>query len=74
MLAEQVDFHKMYKITPTAMALVPSDLTVIDVNEEFEGYAGRPQEDVVGRNIFEVMPKVPPDPGGDPVWSRWRRR
>jgi hypothetical protein len=36
----------MYKIRPTAMALVSSDLTVIDINHEFEVYAGRAQEDV----------------------------
>jgi PAS domain S-box-containing protein len=69
MLAEQIDFHRMYKIGPTAMALVTSDLVVIDANEEFEEYAGRPLEEVVGRNIFEVMPKVPLDPGGDPMWT-----
>jgi PAS domain-containing protein len=69
MLAEQIDFERLYKIRPTAMALLRADLTVVDINEEFQADAGLPVEDIVGHNIFEVMPKVPTHPGGFPMWT-----
>jgi PAS domain-containing protein len=69
MLAEQVDFYRMYKVSPTAMALLTPDLTVIDINDEFQAYVGRPLDEVIGRNIFEVAPKMPEDPGGYPMWT-----
>ena len=69
MLAQQIDFYRMYKTMPTAMALLTPDLEVIDVNDEFEAYAGRQLEELVGRNIFEISPKMPQDPGGQPQWT-----
>jgi PAS domain S-box-containing protein len=69
MLAHHIDFYRMYKIRPTAMALLTPDLEIIDVNDEFEAYVGRPLEELVGRNIFEVSPKMPEDSGGQPQWT-----
>jgi PAS domain-containing protein len=48
---------------------VTSELTIIDAHEEFEGYAGRPLAEVVGHNIFEVMPTAPVEPGCTPMWT-----
>jgi hypothetical protein len=35
MLAEEIDFHQVLKINPTAMALLTADLVIVDVNEAF---------------------------------------
>lgn len=69
MLAHQIDFHRMYKVRPTAMALLTPDLEIIDMNDQFEAYVGRSLEEVVGRNIFEVTPKMPEESGGLPRWT-----
>src|SRR5260370_11381521 len=59
----------MYKVGPTAMALLTPDLEIIDMNDEFQAYVGRPLEEVAGRNIFEITPKMPEDCGGEPMWT-----
>jgi PAS domain-containing protein len=69
MVAHEIDFHWMYKIRPTAMALLTPDLEIIDMNDEFQAYIGRPLAEVVGHNIFEITPKMPEDSGGDPQWT-----
>jgi len=69
MLAQPIDFYRMYKVSPTAMALLTPDLTVIDINDEFQANVGLPLEEIIGHNIFEVTPKVPEDSGGDPTWT-----
>lgn len=68
MLAQDIDFHEVFKIRPTAMALFTAELEFIDANEEFLRSAGRELRDLVGRNVFEVFPKMPYEPG-DPVWT-----
>jgi PAS domain-containing protein len=68
MLAQEIDFHKLYKFSPTAMALLTPDLEIIDINDEFQVCVSRPLEDVVGRNIFDVTPKMPEDSSG-PQWT-----
>jgi PAS domain-containing protein len=69
MLAEELDFHQIFKIHPTAMALLTADLEFVDANEEMLAIARRSLQDLVGRNFFEVFPRVPDDPGGDPKWT-----
>lgn len=66
MLAEEIDFYKIFRLDPTAMALLTIDLEIIDANDEFLAIAGHPLEQVIGRNVFAVLPKMPPDPGGLP--------
>ena len=39
------------------------------MNDEFQAVSGRPLEELVGRNVFDVFPKMPPDPGGYPKWT-----
>ena len=68
-MAHQIDFYAMYKMRPTAMALLTPDLKIIDLNDEFLADVGRPLEEVIGRNIFEVSPKMPEDSGGHPKWT-----
>jgi PAS domain S-box-containing protein len=69
MLSEEIDLHKIFKINPTAMALLSADFEFIDANEEFLSAIGHPLEEVIGRNAFELVPKMPADPGGNPKWT-----
>jgi PAS domain S-box-containing protein len=69
MLSQEVDFHQIFKISPTAMALLTADFIIVDANDEFISACGRALEKLVGRNIFEQFPKMPPDPGGNPKWT-----
>lgn len=69
MLGHEIDFYRLYRIRPTAMALLTPDLELIDMNEEFQANLGRPLEEVIGRNIFELTPKMPEDAGGQPLWT-----
>ncbi len=68
MLAQDIDFYQVFKIHPTAMALLTADFEVIDVNDEMLRLAGRPLDEVVGRHAFEIFPKMPYEPGR-PKWT-----
>jgi PAS domain S-box-containing protein len=68
MLAEKVDFYQIFKISPTAMALLTADFEFIDVNEEFLNAVGRTLDELIGHNAFEVLPKVPDEPD-NPKWT-----
>jgi PAS domain-containing protein len=68
MLAQDIDFYQVFKIHPTAMALLTAQFEVIDVNDEMLRLAGRPLDEVVGRHAFEIFPKMPYEPGS-PKWT-----
>ena len=51
------------------MALLTADLEFVDANKELLAIAGRPLEDLLCRNFFDVFPKMPEDPGGYPKWT-----
>jgi PAS domain-containing protein len=63
MLAQEIDFHGIFKVSPTAAALLTPEFVIVDANDEFVTALGRPLADLVGRNIFKVFPKRPDDPG-----------
>jgi PAS domain S-box-containing protein len=69
MLSEEIDFHEIFKINPTAMALLTADFEFVDANEAFLQAIGHSLEEVIGRNAFEIVPKMPDDPGGDSKWT-----
>jgi len=69
MLAEEIDFFRIFRVHPTAMALLTADLEIIDANDEFLAVVGHPLEELVGRNIFAVAPKMPPEQGGHAHWT-----
>lgn len=69
MLSEDIDFYEVFRINPTAMALLTADFEFIDANDAFLAAIGHALEDVIGRNAFEVLPKMPEDPGGKPKWT-----
>jgi PAS domain-containing protein len=69
MLAEDVDFHEMFRISPSVMALLTADLVFVDANDEFLDASGRKLEELTGHNFFERFPKRPErDMVGDPRW------
>lgn len=68
MLAEEIDLHEIFKINLTAMALFTADFDFIDANDEFLQATGRSLDEIVGRNVFEVLPKVPAE-SGNPKWT-----
>jgi PAS domain-containing protein len=72
-LAQEIDFHDIFKLSPTAMALLTGDLVFIDANDAFLDVVRRPLEDLAGHNFFERFPKMPPDPGGHPMWTALER-
>jgi PAS domain-containing protein len=69
MTAPQIDFHEVFRIHPTAMALLTADFIILDVNAAFLEAVGLPLEELVGHNVFEKVPKMPPGPGGSPKWT-----
>jgi len=68
MLAQELDFREIFKMSQTGMALLSSDLVFIDANDEFIEHSGRPIEQLVGRNFYDVFPKMPQDRSGEPRW------
>jgi PAS domain-containing protein len=69
MLAQEIDFHEIFKVEPTAMALLTADLVFVDANDEFLRVVRRPLDDLVGHNFFEKFPKVPECENGSPKWT-----
>lgn len=69
MLAEEIDFYKLFKVHPTVMALLSADLEIIDANDECLAALGRSLEELLGKNVFAVLPKVPGDERGNPKWT-----
>ena len=73
MLAHEIDFCRMYKVGPTAMALLTPDPEIIHMNDEFQAYVGCPLEEVVDRNIFEITPRCRKIPAVSQCGRRWKR-
>ena len=69
MLAQEIDFHEIFKIHPTGMVLLSADLVILDANDEFLSAVGRKLEDVISRNFYDEFPKLPEEPGGRPKWT-----
>jgi PAS domain-containing protein len=68
MLAEEIDFYRIFKINPTIMLLLTADFVVVDANDEALLAVGLSLEEVIGRNVFEILPKMP-DASGQPAWT-----
>lgn len=59
MLAQDIDFHEIFRVSPTGMAVLTADLFFVDVNDQFLAEAGRQLEELIGHNFFEIFPKMP---------------
>jgi PAS domain S-box-containing protein len=69
MLAQDIDFHDIFKINPTGMLLLSADLVILDVNDEFLAQVGRSLEELVGRNLYDEFPRLPEGAGGCARWT-----
>ncbi len=64
MTGSQVDYMAVYRQLPVLVALLTPEFVIADANQAYLQAAGRTQEDVLGRNIFDAFPDNPWDPGG----------
>jgi PAS domain S-box-containing protein len=69
MLAEEIDFHDIFRLHPTGMLLLTADLVILDANDAFLADVGRELEELIGHNFYNEFPKLPADPGGCPKWT-----
>jgi PAS domain-containing protein len=67
-LADEVDLYRIFRVHPTAMALLTANLEFIDANDEFLKASHRSLDELVGRYAFAVLPKTP-DEHGLPKWT-----
>jgi PAS domain-containing protein len=67
MTIEEIDYQRIFRTQPTATALLTPSFDVLDANEKFlETMARRPRAELIGRNVFDVFPAMPREPGTDP--------
>jgi PAS domain S-box-containing protein len=50
------EIDQMYKYAPVGLALISRDYQVIRINERMAGVCGLPADQIVGRNIRDVVP------------------
>jgi PAS domain S-box-containing protein len=58
-----IDYQAVFRTLPGALALVTPDGVILDVNDGYLEAAGRKLEHILGRNLFELFPENPADPG-----------
>jgi len=63
MAGTTIDYQAVFRTLPGALALVTPDGVILDVNDGYLDAAGRKREHVLGRNLFELFPENPADPG-----------
>jgi PAS domain-containing protein len=63
----QIDYHRIFIISPTPRALLTPDLVILDANDEFLDTLGRTLADVVGMYVFDAFPKMPRDSSGPKI-------
>jgi PAS domain-containing protein len=64
-----IDYAAVYRQLPVPVVLVTPDFEIADVNVAFLQMAGRPREDLLGRNVLDAIPEHLPDPGTTGVRS-----
>jgi PAS domain-containing protein len=57
-----IDFHRVFKISPTPRALLTPDFVILDANDEFVQASERSLQDLMGHNAFDLLPPVPREP------------
>ncbi|MGN6795773.1 MAG: PAS domain-containing protein [Streptosporangiaceae bacterium] len=58
-----INYREVFRITPGAMALLTPEGVILDVNDGYVEASGRSREQLLGRNLFDVFPQNPDDPG-----------
>jgi len=58
-----IDYQAVFRTLPGVLAVVTPDGVILDANEGCLEAAGCEREHVLGRNLFELFPENPDDPG-----------
>ncbi len=53
---DTIDFKAVFDVVPTPLALIATDLVIVDINQRFLDAMGRTREGLIGRNIFDAFP------------------
>lgn len=67
MTVPQIDYAAVYRQLPVPVLLLTPEFVIADMNVAYLRTAGRTQEELLGRNVFEVFPENPADPSADGV-------
>jgi PAS domain S-box-containing protein len=54
--AQLAEIEQMYKYAPVGLALVSRDYQIIRINDRMAGICGLPADQIVGRNIRNIVP------------------
>lgn len=58
-----IDYQAVFRTQPGVLAVVTPDGVILDANEGCLEAAGCEREHALGRNLFELFPENPDDPG-----------
>jgi PAS domain-containing protein len=67
MTGPQVDYAAVFRDLPIPVLLLTPEFVIADMNLAYLQVAGRRREELVGRNVFDVFPDNPSDPGATGV-------
>jgi PAS domain-containing protein len=63
MTMADINYQAVFRALPGPTALLSSDLTILDANDDYLASVGREREELVGRNIFSAFPTNSREPG-----------
>jgi PAS domain S-box-containing protein len=55
----EIDYLRVFKVVPCAMAVLSPDLVILDVNDEYLTTTGRKREELLGHSPFDLFPDRP---------------
>ncbi|TYC66721.1 PAS domain S-box protein [Streptomyces sp. CB01881] len=58
-----IDYTAVFQAVPSPMLVMTRGLVMVDANEAYLKVSGRSREELIGRNVFDVFPDNPADPG-----------
>jgi PAS domain-containing protein len=58
-----IDYQTVFRAIPGPTALLSTDFTILDVNDDYLNAVGRERSEIVGRNIFAAFPANTDEPG-----------
>ncbi|MCB5204963.1 PAS domain-containing protein [Neorhizobium sp. T786] len=59
-----IDLNLLFNISPNPYVLLDGDLSIVGVNDAYLAATMRSEEDLVGKNMFDVFPSDPASPHG----------
>lgn len=64
---ENIDYKSLFEFVPGLYLILSPDLTILDANNAYCRATMTKCEEIRGRNLFDVFPDNPDDPGADGV-------